>query len=203
MHLYGQPADVERTARRRARPGLPLIEDAAQAHGATAGGRARRTLGDCAAFSFYPTKNLGALGDGGAVTTDNAELAGARAPAARIRLADARRDSELKGVNSRLDELQAALLRTLPGLDAANERRRRWPRPTGARWRACGAGPAGGDCGKRPVWHSTSSITRAGTSWPSSPARVGTGALRAAAASDHAFAAARPRTCRGGAPAER
>src|SRR5213076_213805 len=90
--------------------GLMLLEDAAQAHGARPRGRRTGGLARAAAFSFYPTKNLGALGDGGAITTDDDELADI---ARRLRTYGWReRDvSEQKGANSRLDELQAAILR--------------------------------------------------------------------------------------------
>jgi dTDP-3-amino-3,4,6-trideoxy-alpha-D-glucose transaminase len=104
--------------------GLRVVEDAAQAHGAEIGGRRAGTLADAAAFSFYPTKNLGALGDGGAVTTEDPEVA------ERVRLARnygyrRRDDAEMPGRNSRLDELQAAVLTLrLHHLDAENERRR-------------------------------------------------------------------------------
>jgi dTDP-4-amino-4,6-dideoxygalactose transaminase len=120
VHLFGQPADVDELSQIAA---IPVVEDAAQAHGATVGERRVGSLTACAAFSFYPTKNLGAMGDAGAVTTSDAELAD------RVRLLReygwrTRGDSELKGVNARLDELQAALLRVLlTRLDAANERR--------------------------------------------------------------------------------
>jgi dTDP-4-amino-4,6-dideoxygalactose transaminase len=123
VHLFGQPADVDGLAAVARDAGLPLVEDAAQAHGASVGGRTVGSIGDCAAFSFYPTKNLGALGDAGAVTTGSAELAD------RLRLLRQygwrdRSDSEITGVNARLDELQAALLRVLlPGLDERNARR--------------------------------------------------------------------------------
>jgi len=106
-----------------AEAGLPLVEDAAQAHGAELGGRPAGSLGDIAAFSFYPTKNLGAIGDAGAITTSSPE----RADHARLMREygwRTRGDAEIKGVNARLDELQAALLRVLlPRLDAANARR--------------------------------------------------------------------------------
>jgi len=104
--------------------GLKLIEDAAQAHGGRWAGRRVGSFGDAAAFSFYPGKNLGALGDGGAVTTRDAALA------ERIRLlrnygSRIKYEHEAAGINSRLDELQAAFLRAkLPGLDADNARRR-------------------------------------------------------------------------------
>ena len=123
VHLYGRPADMGALRQVAARHGLKLIEDAAQAHGARCQGRRVGALGDAAAFSFYPVKNLGACGDGGAVTTDDGELA------ERVRLLrnyGSRRkyDHECRGTNSRLDELQAALLRVkLRHLDAWNARR--------------------------------------------------------------------------------
>lgn len=125
VHLYGQPADTDAIGAIAADRGLKLIEDAAQAHGARHRGRRSGSLGAAAAFSFYPGKNLGALGDGGAVVTDDAELA------ERVRLlrsygSRVKYKHEVQGVNSRLDELQAALLRVkLRRLDEWNERRRR------------------------------------------------------------------------------
>jgi dTDP-4-amino-4,6-dideoxygalactose transaminase len=123
VHLYGQVADVEVIATLCRRHGLALIEDCAQAHGAKRNGRMAGTFGDAAAFSFYPTKNLGALGDGGAVV--------ARDPAVAARITALRQYgwtrhyiSDEFGVNSRLDELQAAILRVkLTHLDSANARR--------------------------------------------------------------------------------
>jgi dTDP-4-amino-4,6-dideoxygalactose transaminase len=127
VHLYGQCADLEPLVVLAHARGLRLIEDAAQAHGAEYAEKRPGTLGDAAAYSFYPTKNLGALGDAGAVVTSDAELAG------RLRMlrshgerADARGVAVTPGVNSRLDELQAEVLyRRLARLDADNERRRR------------------------------------------------------------------------------
>jgi len=123
VHLYGGAADLDAIIPICARHGAALVEDCAQAHGATLGGKRLGTLGDVACFSFYPTKNLGALGDGGAIATGNAALA--------ERLAALRQYgwyrhyvSDAVGVNSRLDELQAAILRAkLPHLDAQNARR--------------------------------------------------------------------------------
>jgi len=124
VHLYGQAADMSALERIAARHDLPIVEDCCQAHLATAAGRPVGTLGAAGAFSFYPTKNLGALGDGGAVVTND------RALAARIRRLrnggqiDRYRHEEA-GVNSRLDELQAAILRArLPRLGRWTERRR-------------------------------------------------------------------------------
>jgi dTDP-4-amino-4,6-dideoxygalactose transaminase len=124
VHLYGQLCAMPAFERIAKRHGLALIEDAAQAHGAEGYGRRAGSFGLAAGFSFYPSKNLGALGDAGAVTTDDAALAD------RLRLARQYGQSDRyhhveRGVNSRLDELQAAVLRAkLPRLDAWNERRR-------------------------------------------------------------------------------
>jgi dTDP-3-amino-3,4,6-trideoxy-alpha-D-glucose transaminase len=124
VHLYGRPAAMDRVARFAEEHGLLVLEDAAQAHGATFEGRRAGTLGHAAAFSFYPTKNLGALGDGGALVTKDREVA----DRARMLRSYGERDryvSELPGRNSRLDTLQAAVLSVkLPGLDAENARRR-------------------------------------------------------------------------------
>jgi dTDP-4-amino-4,6-dideoxygalactose transaminase len=124
VHLHGQPADMDPLVEIARRHGLKVIEDAAQAHGARYKGRRAGSLGDAAAFSFYPGKNLGALGDGGAITTDDDALA------ERLRLlrnygSRVKYQHEVLGYNSRLDELQAAFLRVkLPRLDAWNARRR-------------------------------------------------------------------------------
>ena len=124
VHLYGQPAALDRIVTACRRHGVPVVEDCAQAHGATIGGRKVGTFTEAAAFSFYPTKNLGALGDGGLVAARDAELA---AHIAALRQYGWRTHyiSEAVGVNSRLDELQAAILRVkLRQIDAQNERRR-------------------------------------------------------------------------------
>lgn len=123
VHLYGQPAEVDAIFRVARRHNLRLIEDAAQAHGARYRGKRCGSLADAAAFSFYPGKNLGALGDGGCVTTSDHDLANTvrslRNYGSRIKY-----HNELKGYNSRLDELQAAFLRRkLPFLDADNNQR--------------------------------------------------------------------------------
>ena len=124
VHLYGQPADMNPILEIARQHELKVIEDSAQAHGARYDGRQVGSLSDSAGFSFYPTKNLGALGDAGAVTTDDGRLAdGVRV----LRNYGSRRryHHELKGFNSRLDPLQAAFLRTkLKHLDDWNERRR-------------------------------------------------------------------------------
>lgn len=124
VHLYGQPAEVGAMREVAARHGLKILEDCAQSHGAMLHGRKAGSLGDAAAWSFYPGKNLGALGDGGAVTTDDAVLA------ERIRVlanygSRVKYRNEEKGFNCRLDEIQAAVLRVkLPVLDEWNDRRR-------------------------------------------------------------------------------
>ena len=124
VHLYGQACDLSPMLRACRDAGVALIEDCAQCHGAELGGRRLGTLGDAAAFSLYPTKNLGALGDGGVLATGNAELA-ERIGAIRQYGWRSRYVSDLVGVNSRLDEVQAAILRVrLPRLDANNARRR-------------------------------------------------------------------------------
>jgi dTDP-4-amino-4,6-dideoxygalactose transaminase len=124
VHLYGQPADVDPLLELCGKHGLALVEDACQAHGARYKGRRTGGLGTVAAFSFYPSKNLGALGDGGAVTTDDEDLA------KRIRqLSDFGRSDKYvhvaQGWNERLDTIQAAVLRVKLGhLDGWNRRRR-------------------------------------------------------------------------------
>jgi dTDP-4-amino-4,6-dideoxygalactose transaminase len=123
VHLYGQPARI--TDIRAAADGLLLLEDCAQAHGATVNGQLVGTFGDAAAFSFYPTKNLGALGDGGAVLTARPDVA-ERAKLLRMYAWRQKYVSEEQAVVSRLDEIQAALLSAkLPHLDAWNAQRRR------------------------------------------------------------------------------
>ncbi|WP_079433178.1 DegT/DnrJ/EryC1/StrS aminotransferase family protein [Zoogloea sp. LCSB751] len=125
-HLYGRMADVERLVPVAHQRGIPVIEDCAQAHGARRQGRAAGSWGDLAAFSFYPTKNLGALGDGGLVTgQDPALLARVRHLRQYGWTTQKYECREAGGRNSRLDEIQAAVLRVkLPHLDAWNQRRR-------------------------------------------------------------------------------
>jgi len=124
VHLYGQPADMDPIIEIAKKHNLKVVEDAAQAHGARYKGRRVGTLGDAAGFSFYPGKNLGAIGDGGAVTTNDAELVES------IRMlgnygSRVKYHNEVKGYNSRLDELQAAFLREkLKKLDEWNGRRK-------------------------------------------------------------------------------
>jgi dTDP-4-amino-4,6-dideoxygalactose transaminase len=124
VHLYGQPAQMTPLQALAKQHGLLLVEDAAQAHGARYLGKRAGTLGHAAGFSFYPGKNLGCFGDGGAVVTDDDALAD---KVKVLRNYGSRRKyyNEVLGVNSRLDELQAAILRAkLPHLDAWNTRRR-------------------------------------------------------------------------------
>jgi dTDP-4-amino-4,6-dideoxygalactose transaminase len=123
VHLYGQPADLEPILRLARRYGLWVLEDAAQAHGARYQGRRLGAHGDLCAWSFYPGKNLGCLGDGGAVTTNDSVLA-ERLQLLRNYGARVKYHHEAKGHNSRLDELQAAVLRVkLRHLDTWNRRR--------------------------------------------------------------------------------
>ncbi|WP_294149072.1 DegT/DnrJ/EryC1/StrS aminotransferase family protein [uncultured Selenomonas sp.] len=125
VHLYGQAAQMDAICRIAKAHGLRLVEDCAQSHGAKFGGTMTGAFGDAGCFSFYPTKNLGAFGDAGAVVTDDEELAGT------LRMlrnygSEKKYYNKLVGVNSRLDELQAALLRTklshLKELNAERER---------------------------------------------------------------------------------
>lgn len=124
VHIYGQPVDLMPIKAACDAAGVALIEDCAQAHGARLDGRMVGTIGDAAAFSLYPTKNLGALGDGGILATRDEALA-KRIGAIRQYGWVRRYVSDLVGVNSRLDEVQAAVLRVkLKHLDAQNARRR-------------------------------------------------------------------------------
>lgn len=123
VHLFGQPAEMDAINEIAQKHNLKVIEDAAQAHGASYKGRRTGGLGDAAAFSFYPVKNLGAFGDGGAITTNDDKLAEC---IVRLRNYGSARKyhHEVLGVNSRLDELQAAFLRVkLKRLDKANAAR--------------------------------------------------------------------------------
>ncbi|CAH0136323.1 DegT/DnrJ/EryC1/StrS aminotransferase family protein [Roseomonas sp. CECT 9278] len=124
VHIYGQACDLGPMLDACNARGIPLIEDCAQCHGATLDGRMLGTIGTAAAYSLYPTKNLGALGDGGVLSTADAELA-ERIAAIRQYGWRERYISSLVGINSRLDEIQAAILRVkLTALDAGNARRR-------------------------------------------------------------------------------
>lgn len=125
VHLYGQPADMDAINLLAKKYDLKVLEDAAQAHGARYKNRLAGSLGDAAAFSFYPGKNLGALGDGGAITTNDPELA------ARLRMlrnygSTVKYEHPIAGLNSRLDELQAAFLSIkLASLASDNDRRKK------------------------------------------------------------------------------
>jgi len=124
VHLYGQPADMDPILAIARQHGIAVVEDAAQAHGARYKGKRIGTHGDIVCWSFYPGKNLGALGDGGAITTNRADLADKiqvlRNYGSRVKYVN-----EVQGVNSRLDPIQAAVLRVkLAHLDDWTERRR-------------------------------------------------------------------------------
>ena len=124
VHLYGQPADMKPIMEIAERHGLKVVEDAAQAHGAEYDGQRTGSLGDAAAFSFYPSKNLGCLGDGGAVVTNDSEVA-ERVAMLRNHGRKEKYLHELEGVNSRLDTIQAVFLkRKLEYLDKWNDQRR-------------------------------------------------------------------------------
>jgi dTDP-4-amino-4,6-dideoxygalactose transaminase len=112
VHIFGNPAPIPELLELAEPRGIRVLEDAAQAHGAELGDRRAGALGDAAAFSFFPSKNLGGFGDGGALTTDDAEVAGA-ARLLRTRGSKDKRTFTEVGYNSRLDELQAAGLRVL------------------------------------------------------------------------------------------
>lgn len=123
VHLYGQPADLDPILKISRKHDIRVLEDAAQAHGARYRGRRIGGHGDIAAWSFYPGKNLGCFGDGGAITTNDSELAD-RVRVLRNYGSRTKYQNEVKGHNSRLDEIQAAMLRVkLRRLDAWNERR--------------------------------------------------------------------------------
>jgi dTDP-4-amino-4,6-dideoxygalactose transaminase len=124
VHLYGQCADMDAINKLACEHGLLVMEDAAQAQGAFYKGRKAGNLSDAAAHSFYPGKNLGAIGEGGAVTTNDPELA-EMVSIMRNYGSHQKYHNQVKGVNNRLDELQAAILRVkLPYLDRDNEQRR-------------------------------------------------------------------------------
>lgn len=123
VHLYGQPSEMEEICRIAERHGLLLVEDSAQTHGAKHHGRHAGTFGSASGFSFYPTKNLGAFGDAGAVVTDDDQLAD-RIKVSRNYGSRKKYYNEMKGHNSRLDPLQAAFLRVkLRHLEEWNHRR--------------------------------------------------------------------------------
>jgi dTDP-4-amino-4,6-dideoxygalactose transaminase len=161
VHLYGQPADMDPILTIAHRHGLKVIEDNAQAQGARYKGRRTGSLGDAAAHSFYPGKNLGAFGDGGVVTTNDPDLAD------KVRLlrnygSKVKYHNEVKGFNSRLDELQAAFLRVkLRHLDDWNARRARvaaqylsaFEKATGPKAETSGIIVPSVPAWAEPVWH--------------------------------------------------
>lgn len=125
VHLYGQCADLTAITGLARRRGLRVVEDCAQAHGATFNGRGAGSFGDVGCFSFYPTKNLGGIGDGGMVVTGDAGIARTIRQLRMYGEASPRHSVNARGRNSRLDELQAAILRVkLPRLAGWNARRR-------------------------------------------------------------------------------
>lgn len=124
VHIYGQPADMDPILEIARKHNLRVLEDAAQAHGSVYNGRQTGSIGDMASFSFYPGKNLGAYGDGGAIVTDDEQLAVKARMIANHGRID-KYDHEIEGVNSRLDGLQAAILDVkLKHLPAWSEQRR-------------------------------------------------------------------------------
>jgi aminotransferase EvaB len=124
-HLYGQLANIEEIVRIASAAGVPVLEDCAQSHGARRNGRQAGSFGTIACFSFYPTKNLGALGDGGAVVTEDDMLAARIRQLRQYGWTQKYQVSIPGGRNSRLDEMQAAILRVkLPHLDTWNDTRR-------------------------------------------------------------------------------
>lgn len=153
VHLYGQPADLDPIIAIARRHGLRILEDGAQAHGARYKGGRIGAHGDAVAWSFYPGKNLGALGDGGAVTTNDPEIAD------RIRVlrnygSRVKYVNEVKGFNSRLDPLQAAVLRVkLRYLDEWNQRRYEVARRYEDGLSGCGLVLPNVPSWAEPVWH--------------------------------------------------
>lgn len=153
VHLYGQPADLDPILDLARRHGLKVLEDAAQAHGARYKNRRVGAHGDAVAWSFYPGKNLGAMGDAGAVTTDDPALAD------RIRVlrnygSRVKYVNEAQGVNSRLDPLQAAVLRVkLDHLDAWNARRKQLAATYLEGLAGTGLLPPHAPAWADPVWH--------------------------------------------------
>jgi dTDP-3-amino-3,4,6-trideoxy-alpha-D-glucose transaminase len=154
VHLYGQPMDLDALAALKQRFGLRIVEDCAQSIGARFGDRVAGTVGDLAATSFYPTKNLGAIGDGGAVLGDDEGLRTA-ASALRNYGQSRRYVHDRLGLNSRLDELHAAILETamLPRLDAWTERRREIAARYLAAIRHTGVRLPSPPARAAPVWH--------------------------------------------------
>ena len=152
-HLYGQPADIDPLLEIAKRHGLRLVEDAAQAHGAHYKGRRVGAHGDAVTWSFYPSKNLGALGDAGAVTTNDPDLARRSRELGNYGSAK-RYVNDVKGVNSRLDPLQAAVLSVkLDRLDEWNDRRRTIARVYGEKLHQGGVTLPYVPNWAEPVWH--------------------------------------------------
>jgi dTDP-4-amino-4,6-dideoxygalactose transaminase len=154
VHLYGRVAEIDAIVEIARRHGLLVIEDACQAHGASIDGKRAGSFGDAGTFSFYPAKNLGALGDGGMIVTDDDALA------EQLRMTRNYGQSEkyhhvIKGFNRRLDTLQAAFLSVkLAGLDRANELRAQWAAEYGeALAQTNVALPPSDEEGMRSVWH--------------------------------------------------
>jgi dTDP-4-amino-4,6-dideoxygalactose transaminase len=153
VHLYGNPADLHGIDELARRHRLAVIEDCAQAHGARLAGRRVGTFGRAAAFSFYPTKNLGALGDGGMVVTADPTVA-ERARLVRQYGWERRYVSSIPGWNTRLDELQAGVLRVkLERLDEANARRQDVADAYARRLAGTGLMLPQGRPGAQSVWH--------------------------------------------------
>ena len=125
VHLYGQTCDMDKIMNIANKFNLKVVEDCAQAHGTSWNGKKAGTFGDIACWSFYPTKNLGAFGDGGAITTNNDEYAESFRIIRNYGASKTHYDNEVVGMNSRLDELQAGLLRVkLSHLDELNDERK-------------------------------------------------------------------------------
>jgi len=153
VHLYGQPADMDAVMELAQRKGVQVLEDAAQAHGALWRGRTVGTIAGLGALSFYPTKNLGAFGDGGALLVEDAAVA-TRLRQLRNGGQRERSRHELSGINSRLDEIQAAILRVkLRHLGAWTERRRAIAAQYSEALQGLGLGLPVERPGARAVWH--------------------------------------------------
>ena len=153
VHLYGHPADMPAIMAFARQHGLLVIEDCAQAHGASLNGQLAGSFGDAACFSFYPTKNLGAFGDGGAVLTNDPEIAEKLLLLRQYGWKN-RYISEFPGMNTRMDELQAALLNLkLPYLENDNQRRARIANYYNDALKGTGLGLPGTAASARHVWH--------------------------------------------------
>ena len=153
VHLYGQTVDMDPLLEIASRHGLRVVEDACQAHGAEYKGRKAGTLGDAAGFSFYYSKNLGAYGEGGFISTNDPELA-AKMRKVRDHGSGVRYHHDLIGVNGRLDEIQAVVLRAkLPHLAAWNEKRREHARLYNELLKGTSAVIPAERSGNAPVYH--------------------------------------------------